>query len=401
MAQQTSDSTSTKQALQHCQEQFQRSIIDAPIPMMLHAEDGEVLQISHAWTEITGYSLDEIPTIADWTEKAYGARKHQICRQIDQLYELEERVEEGEFYIQTHSGEVRVWDFYSSPLGNLPDGRRLVNSSAVDITKQKQAEVQLHQTAIDCQTQIANLEQANADLEAFSYTVAHDLSAPLRGIQGFTQALLQDDASQPLEREYLNRIATTADRMDSLICDLLILSRISRLSLGIKPINLDQIVDEVLENLANTLDPEQIEVMKPLGIVWGSRSLLVQIISNLLTNALKFVLPQKVPHIRLWAEETSSTESIRLWVEDNGIGIASEDQVRIFDCFERLHGSDFYAGTGLGLAIVRRAIDRLGGRVGVESHPGNGSQFWVELPQFIDLSEGVESRETSRANPVD
>ncbi|MGG6265505.1 sensor histidine kinase [Leptolyngbya sp. AN03gr2] len=388
---------------QHTQEQLQRTVRDEPIPVMLHAEDGEVIQISHAWTEITGYLREEIPTISDWVEKAYGRQKNSICRRINRLYQLEQRIDEGNFDIRTQSGEIRVWEFYSLPLGRLPDGRRLVKSSAIDITEQKQIEEQLHQLAIESEHRVANLEQANADLEAFSYTVAHDLSAPLRGIQGFTQALLSEDASEPLTRDYLLRIATAADRMDALICDLLIFSRISRLDLRMKPINLDNIVAEVLENIAEAPKSAQIEVAAPLGMVWGNRTLLVQTISNLLNNAIKYVTPDTMPQISLKAEAYSATNGqqwVRLSVEDNGIGIVPEDQDRIFEPFERLQGVDFYAGTGLGLAIVRRAIERLGGRVGVNSEPGKGSRFWVELPQFADSPQGVQSHDTSRANPA-
>jgi len=105
----------------------------------------------------------------------------------------------------------------------------------------------------------------------------------------------------------------------------------------------------------------------------------VQVVTNLLTNAVKFVGPGVRPHVRVWAEERD--EWGRLWVEDNGIGIAQEHQDRIFRVFERLHGSEMYPGTGIGLAIVAKGTERMGGRAGVESTPGKGSKFWIELPK--------------------
>ena len=142
------DITDRKQAeisLQESEERFRRAIIDSPLPIILHAEDGAILQINHAWTEITGYSPEDIPTIADWTEKAYGSRKEPIQEGIEHLHNLDRRVYEGEFTIRTSSGETRIWDFYSAPLGKLPDDRSLVISTAIDITERKQAEADLQQ----------------------------------------------------------------------------------------------------------------------------------------------------------------------------------------------------------------------------------------------------------------
>jgi signal transduction histidine kinase len=111
---------------------------------------------------------------------------------------------------------------------------------------------------------------------------------------------------------------------------------------------------------------------------------LAQAVANLLSNAVKFVAPGTRPRVRVWAEESEGW--VRLWVEDNGIGIAPDDHERIFRVFERLHGVDVYPGTGIGLAIVRRGVERMGGRVGVESELGKGSRFWIELPRAAQTS---------------
>ncbi|WP_460206049.1 sensor domain-containing phosphodiesterase [Scytonema sp. NUACC21] len=126
-------------ALQLSEERFRRAILQAPLPIILHAGNGEILLINHAWTEIAGYSHEEIPTIKDWTEKVYGSEKQLIQETIDRLHEIKHRVSEGEFTIKTCMGETRIWDFYSAPLGNLPDGRSLVISTAIDVTERKQA----------------------------------------------------------------------------------------------------------------------------------------------------------------------------------------------------------------------------------------------------------------------
>jgi PAS domain S-box-containing protein len=130
----------TEEALQTSEDRFRRAIMDSPIPIILHAEDGEVVLINTAWTEFSGYQLQEIPTLADWAERAYGERKELVKETIDNPYSIDAKVREGEFTIRTRSGEMRTWDFSSAPLGQLSDGRRLVISTALDITDRKWAE---------------------------------------------------------------------------------------------------------------------------------------------------------------------------------------------------------------------------------------------------------------------
>ncbi|MDX2230071.1 MAG: PAS domain S-box protein [Leptolyngbyaceae cyanobacterium bins.349] len=141
------DRKHTEELLRLREQQFRQAIVNAPYPMMIHAEDGEVTQINQVWTELTGYTAAEIPTIADWTEKAYGQRMGSVRTRIDRLYLLNERVYEGEFTLQTKGGAEMVWDFSSAPIGRLPDGRRLVLSMAADITRRKQLEQTLRQQA--------------------------------------------------------------------------------------------------------------------------------------------------------------------------------------------------------------------------------------------------------------
>lgn len=410
-----------RHSLELTEERFRRAILDAPLPIMLHAENGEVLQINGAWTEISGYEYSEIPTIEDWTEKAYHNRKSLVQADIDRLHELNARFSEGEYMITTASGETRMWDFYSAPLGKLSDGRSLVISTAIDVTARKQAEAEIRMLNATLERRVElrtnQLQAANEELEAFAYTVAHDLRAPLRGMQGLAEALLEDyrDLLDELGQEYAQQIVNSGQQLEELIQDLLAYSRLSRTDLSMQVLDLESAVAEAIAMVQADAKSRhaQIRVRSPLPAVIAHRVTLVQVIANLLTNAIKFV-EGAAPQVHIWAEEMELPQDgeidsgtggelemgtvgqwehsqlliascllpipiIRLWVQDNGIGIAPEHQKRIFRVFERLHGIESYPGTGIGLAIVKKGADRMGGQVGVESQLGQGSRFWIQL----------------------
>ena len=254
-----------------------------------------------------------------------------------------------------------------------------------DVTERREAEEQLHRLneSLDhrVRERTQELEQANEALEAFGYSVSHDLRAPLRTMQGFAQALLEDygEALGPEARDYAMRITRGAQRMDAIILDLLAYSRLSRTELVLHPVDLQSVLRDVADQLATPLQESSamLEVEAGLPLAVGHRGTLVQIFSNLVSNALKFVAPGVAPIIRVSAERRD--DRVRVFVTDNGIGIEPEHQARIFRVFERLHGSEAYPGTGIGLAIVKRGAERLGGSVGVEAVPHQGSCFWVEL----------------------
>ena len=229
------------------------------------------------------------------------------------------------------------------------------------------------------------LREANAELESFAYSVSHDLRAPLRAMQGFSQALLEDYAGQLDAQgvDFAGRIIEAAKRMDLLVLDLLSYSRVTRSELRLDPVDLGRLVADARAAMAEQIAAADAEVSDQLEsgggpvLVLAHAATAQQIVVNLLENALKFVAPGVRPRVRLRTEARG--DMVRLWVEDNGIGIAPEHQDRIFEVLERLHGAETYPGTGIGLAIVRRAIERMGGGVGVESRAGEGSRFWVEL----------------------
>lgn len=193
----------------------------------------------------------------------------------------------------------------------------------------------------------AALQEANAELEAFGYSVAHDLRAPLRAIQGFGQALREDHAGRLDEegQDYLRRIEAAAEELDRMIQDLLAYSRLGRVEMQLQPVNLGEVVGEALAMLVEEIRGREavVRVENSLPVVTGHRAVLMQAVGNLVSNALKFVPAGTPPRVRVAAEPRDGR--VRLWVEDNGIGIAPEHQERIFRVFERLHGPESYPGT--------------------------------------------------------
>jgi signal transduction histidine kinase len=234
----------------------------------------------------------------------------------------------------------------------------------------------------------ATLEEANDELQSFAATISHDLRAPARAIGGYAAAL-EEDAGPRLageERDYLARISAAAERMDGLIDDILGYSRLARQDIVLRRVPLEDVVEAVLDQHRTELKGARIEVLRPMPAVSGQAGVLVQAVGNLLGNAVKFRPRGEAAQVTIRCTEEEGG-LVRLWVEDRGIGIAPEHQERIFRPFERLHGREAFPGTGVGLAIVRRVAERLGGRCGVISAPGEGSRFWIELPHWTEASE--------------
>jgi signal transduction histidine kinase len=229
----------------------------------------------------------------------------------------------------------------------------------------------------------AKLQEALAELEHFSYTITHDMRAPLRAMQGFADILMKEaclECPMPQNKEWLRRIATSSTRMDRLITDALNYSRAVQEELRLGPVDAGALLRGIIESYPLLQPPNaRIHIAESLPLILGNEAGLTQCFSNLLHNAVKFVAPAQLPEVWIRAETNDGT--VRLWFEDNGIGIPKQAQGRLFQMFQRV--SRGYEGTGIGLALVKKVAERMGGRVGVESDAGQGSRFWLEfnLPQ--------------------
>lgn len=241
--------------------------------------------------------------------------------------------------------------------------------------ERKLAEARLEETVA---RRTLELNQTVSELESFSYTVAHDMRAPLRTMRGFGEILTEQYANKldAQARDYLARITSSAERMDRLIQDVLNYSKIVRSNFPLERADLGEVLRGVIESYPQFSDKNaSITIEEPLPNVMAYSAGLAQCLANLLGNAVKFMPSGVKPEIRIWADRRGS--SVRLYVKDNGIGIDPEYHQKIFGVFEQV--SKAYDGTGIGLAIVKKAAERMGGKVGLESSLGRGSTFWIEL----------------------
>ncbi len=356
---------------------------------------------------IIGQSPDG--TITSWNlaaERLFGYRAQEVLgRQVSMLAPAEKaddvgavlkRVLRGDLVAREEAVRIRkdgariYVALSASPILNT-DGKLIGVARIVrDVTKLKMAEQTLQATRqrlADANTRLeeqvrertARLRETLAEIEHISYSIIHDMRAPLRAIEAYGE-LIESDAANRLSgesREFLARTRRAATRMDRLIRDVLSYSRLVRVGLELRSVNTGELLRGIVETYPAFQSPRvRIRIAPHLPWVQGNEAALTQCFANLLDNAVKSVRPGEPPQVEIKAAVNNGRA--RIFVADNGVGIPKELHERIFRVFER--GSNAQEGTGIGLAIVRKAAERMGGKAGVESEPGQGSRFWVELP---------------------
>ena len=252
-----------------------------------------------------------------------------------------------------------------------------LTGTTLDITARKAFQAELERQV---QERTARLEETVGELEAFSYSVSHDLRAPLRAMEGYAKALATDyrDRLDAQGQQWLDRVSRSAHRLDTLIKDVLAYSRVSKREVELSPLDLAPIIEDIVSGNPDFQPPAaRVRIDKPMHRVLGHEAYLTQCVTNLLGNAVKFVAPGVVPEIRIRSERLN--DRVRIWFEDNGIGIDPSHHERIFQIFGQVYPESRYAGTGIGLAIVRKAVQRMNGEIGVISELGKGSRFWLLL----------------------
>jgi PAS domain S-box-containing protein len=389
------DITERKRAeaeLRESEARLRRAITDAPIPIMLHAEDGEVLLISREWTEITGYAPTEIPTLEDWMRKAYGAMHKERKAHVEALYDRDTGSRHGEFEIMTASSETRVWDFSNGPLGAMPDGRRIMISMAIDVTERKVAETEIKKLNEGLEKRVeertAELRTAQgelvkkerlATLGQLTATVSHELRNPLAAMRASAHVIgVALNHNQARARRAVQRIDRGIVRCDHIIDELLDYTRIR--DLDPTATFLDEWLDEVIGEQDM---PDRVRVARECGLSGATAMFdpnrLRRAVINVFDNACQAMVEDEDDsgdHC-LTVRTHQSDGWIEIEFQDDGSGIPPDIEARIFEPLFSTKGF----GVGLGLPVVKQIMEQHGGTVEVETEPGRGTRVRLRLPR--------------------
>ena len=398
-----------EQVLENTLQRFYLVLSSMYSGVLLMTEQGRVEFVNQAFCDAFGLKegLADLVGLAsrDLLAKILPAFQHpdQAKARVLQILERGQAVKAEEFAMQ--GGRTAFRDFIPLHVRGNRCGRLWIYT---DITERKQAEEIVKRSKEDLERIVAErtakLQEMVAELEHFSYTITHDMRAPLRAMQGFAEMMAEacGGCREQDAQRFLERVRTSAVRMDSLIVDALNYNRTIRQELPLEPVDVAALLRGMLDSYPELQSSKaQIELEGDFPLVMGNEAGLTQCFSNLLGNAVKFARPDQRPQIRIWAEtrqpspgdnrpisslpgrpstvnyQPLTTPVVRVWVEDNGIGISEFLLPRVFDMFTRGHNT--YEGTGIGLALVRKVMDRMGGKAGVESEEGKGSRFWLDF----------------------
>jgi PAS domain S-box-containing protein len=379
------DITDRKRAedeLRESEEKFSKIFYASPVPVSIsRMPDGGFIDVNESFLKRMGYQREEVIgrtalEIGMWVDAAERKEMMRIMREQGSLRNFEAR-------FKTKTGEVGT-TLLSREIIELGGKKHLVGTS-IDITEIRRAEEEIRTLNQELEQRViertAQLQAANKELESFSYSVSHDLRAPLRAISGFAEIIARRHRASLNDegQHYFDNIVQASERMGHLIDDLLNYARIGRVAVRRELISLRDVLALLKNDFSARLKEINgtLEVADDLPSVIGDRTLLNQIFTNLLENALTYRKPDIPLQINVTWQLESKAVIIR--VSDNGIGIPVEHHRKIFNIFQRLHSEDDYPGTGIGLSTVKKSVELLGGKVWVESQPHEGSTFFVKL----------------------
>ncbi|MCY3024226.1 MAG: PAS domain S-box protein [Planctomycetota bacterium] len=382
-----------EKALRESEERYRRLVDVCPDAIFVNREN-KIVFINNAGLKLFGATKPEQmlgTSPFDFTHPDYHALVRERLRRQLQLGEPVPLVEQKIYRLD---GTLLTVEVAAAPV--MYQGVMSVQAVLRDITERKRAEEQVRLLNMELEQRVrertAELEAAIRDMEAFSYSVSHDLRAPLRAIAGFAQIIARRHRASLNEegQRYVDNIVQAGERMNQLIDDLLAYSRLGRKAVGHHPVPLGAVLAQVAGDLSARAAEAGATMTLPENppTVRGDMTLLRQIFTNLLVNALTYCRQGVPPRVAVTCERVAGppggtecpARHVVIRVADNGIGIAPEHHKTIFRMFQRLHSEDAFPGTGIGLAVVKKAVDLLGGRIGVESAVGTGSTFCVELP---------------------
>lgn len=386
-------------ALRESEQRFRLMANNAPMLVWVTDTKAQVEFVNKAYCDFFGVTEEQVRGPGGWQPLVHPDDTDSyilsFVKAVDQKAEFR-----ADCRVKNHEGEWRVITSHAAP--RFSETGVFVGhvGCSIDITDRKRIEQelvtsheQLRGATIELERQVtertASLRDKIGELEAFSYSISHDMRAPLRSMQSFSRMLLEDHAANlPADaQDYLRRIDRNARRLDLLVRDVLAYSQLARTDFKMSWISLGELIPELIATAECNTTGAQVTIASELPRVFGHEALLSQVFANLISNACKFTKPGEKPSVTITAKTGDGWHVIQ--IQDKGIGIAREHQERIFEIFGRVHGSADYEGTGIGLAIVKKAVQRLSGRIEVQSKIGHGTCFSVFLPA---TNEAIASR---------
>jgi len=363
-----------------------RSLIEAGLdPLVTIAPDGKIIDVNNAAEKVTGRSLQQLigTDFSDYFTDPGKARAG-----YEQMFR-EGLIKDYELQIRHRDGHVTPV-LYNAWVYRHEAGDVIGVFAARDISERKRAEEEIRKLNEGLERRVrertAELQATNTELEAFTYSVSHDLRSPLRHIDGFSKLLLEEYSADLPEdaRRHLSRIRDATRRMGMMVDDLLNLTRLGRKELSMQLTGLSSLLEEAIGDLQPEMAGREIEWrIGKLPFVECDPALVKQVFADLLSNALKFTRPQE--HAVIEVGETTQDGRAVIFVRDNGVGFNMKYVDKLFGVFQRLHRPEDFEGTGIGLATVQRIVHKHGGRVWAEGELNKGATFYFTL-------EAVESR---------
>lgn len=355
----------------------------SPDPIVTLAPGGDVMSWNDSAEQLWGWRASDVLG-RNLREFLAPPTREAFARSMDNVVRSREHVRH-EFVATAQAGAETPVELTIAPVLDDRDEVIAFSVMARDVSERRRADriAAEHRAALEraVAERTAELQHTIEQLEQFSYTVSHDLRGPVRAMHGYARILQEEfaGAASAEAAHYTERILRASERMDRLIADVLAYSRVATVPLEQGTVNTQALVQDIIAHLPEeSTRGAEITIESALPPVAAHEALLGQALGNLIGNALKFVAPGTPPRVRIWAVPRDSR--VRLFVADNGIGIDEPFRRKIFGMFERGPGVNGYEGTGIGLAIVKKSVERLGGTIGFEPHPGGGTVFWIELP---------------------
>lgn len=378
----TADLIQANKILRESEDRFRTLTSNAPVGIFMCDVEGRSVYVNQSWRSLAGLELEDALGFG-WLKAVHPDDRERISAGWSEAVSRGEP-SNAEFRFLRLDGTITWVQGNALQLLGVDGSVIGYIGTVVNITDRKLAADALAEARNRLEDRVLErtleLREKNDQLEEYIYSIAHDLRGPLRAMEACSHLLLHECFStlNPAGQEYARRINDSASFMDRLLLDLLEYGRSGHSRLDLTLVDVESAWRMAIFQCQHQIQERNalVEIVSALPKVRAHEGTLAQALVNLLSNALRFVEKDRRPHVRIFAERQQAL--VRLWIEDNGIGIALKHQERIFRVFERLHGAR-YGGTGIGLAIVRKGIERMGGRVGVESDLGKGSKFWIEL----------------------